>query len=234
MGNVKKSLAERTRHKRQYDRRMNERQMQSKESKVVSSKALDASLVVIECSGTKSDEHITSSSLGTYITHVVNTDIRPVNDQVPSAEDAPEFREFFEINDLKAQLQAKTTLICNLMNQIKIVKEATNEQLHKENEHLKQTYKELYDSIKKTRIQNKDNSDSLISQINQKSIENVDLKAQIQEKVFANAALKNELRKLRGNSVDTKFGDASILGKLPLQPSRNHSVVRQLNVFKSE
>ncbi|GJW41657.1 hypothetical protein Tco_0067502 [Tanacetum coccineum] len=46
MGNVKKSLAERTLHKRQYDRRMNERQMQSRESKVVSSKALDASLVV--------------------------------------------------------------------------------------------------------------------------------------------------------------------------------------------
>ncbi|GKB21078.1 hypothetical protein Tco_0855001 [Tanacetum coccineum] len=86
MGYVKKSLAERTRHKRQYDRRMNERQMQSRESKVVSSKALDASLVVTECGGTKSDEHITSSSLGTYITHAVDADIRPVNDQVPFAE----------------------------------------------------------------------------------------------------------------------------------------------------
>ncbi|GJV51015.1 hypothetical protein Tco_1446756 [Tanacetum coccineum] len=86
MGNVKKSLAERTRHKRQYDRRMNERHMQSRESKVVSSKALDASLVVTECGGTKSDEHITSSSSGTYITHAVDADIRPVNDQVPFAE----------------------------------------------------------------------------------------------------------------------------------------------------
>ncbi|GKC06545.1 hypothetical protein Tco_0998155 [Tanacetum coccineum] len=86
MGNVKKSLAERTRHKRQCDRRMNERQMQSRESKVVSSKALNASLVVTECSGTKSDEHITSSSSGTYITHVVDIDIRLVNNQVPSAE----------------------------------------------------------------------------------------------------------------------------------------------------
>ncbi|GJS98313.1 hypothetical protein Tco_0819483 [Tanacetum coccineum] len=149
-------------------------------------------------------------------------------------QDAPEFRKFFEINDLKAQLQAKTTLICNLKNQIKSVKEASNEakvkndidvietinielehsvakllaaneQLHKENEHLKQNYKELYDSIKKTRVQNKDNSDSLISQINLKSVENADLKAQIQEKVFENVALKNELRKLKGNRVDTKF-----------------------------
>nr|GEU62083.1 hypothetical protein [Tanacetum cinerariifolium] len=84
--NVKKSVAERTCHKRQYDIRMNERQMQSKESKVVSSKALDASLVVNECSGIKSDEHITSSSSGTYITHVVDADIRPVNNQKPSVE----------------------------------------------------------------------------------------------------------------------------------------------------
>nr|GEV26604.1 ribonuclease H [Tanacetum cinerariifolium] len=36
--------------------------------------------------GTKSDEHITSSSSGTYITHVVDADIRAVNDQEPSAE----------------------------------------------------------------------------------------------------------------------------------------------------
>ncbi|GJU75032.1 hypothetical protein Tco_1266437 [Tanacetum coccineum] len=55
-------------------------------SKVVSSKALDVSLVVTECGGTKSDEHITSSRSGTYITHVVDADIRPVNDQVPSVE----------------------------------------------------------------------------------------------------------------------------------------------------
>nr|GEV86569.1 putative reverse transcriptase domain-containing protein [Tanacetum cinerariifolium] len=58
--------------------------------------------------------------------------------------------------------------------------------------------------------------------------------AQIQEKVFANAALKNELRKSKVNNVDTKFVKASILGKPPLQPSRNHSVVRQLNAFKLE
>ncbi|GJT09606.1 hypothetical protein Tco_0856648 [Tanacetum coccineum] len=61
MGNVKKSVAETTRHKKQYNRRMKERQMQSRKSKVVSSKALDASLVVTEY-------------------------IRPVNDQVPSVE----------------------------------------------------------------------------------------------------------------------------------------------------
>ncbi|GJW27998.1 retrovirus-related pol polyprotein from transposon TNT 1-94 [Tanacetum coccineum] len=46
--------------------------------------------------------------------------------------------------------------------------------------------------------------------------------------------LKNELRKLKGNSVDTKFAKPSILGKPVLQPPRNQSVVRQPNAFKSE
>ncbi|GJU58232.1 hypothetical protein Tco_1235998 [Tanacetum coccineum] len=62
---------------------------------------------------------------------------------------------------------------------------------------------------------------------------NAELKAQIQEKVFAIAALKNELRKLKGNSVDTKFDKTSVLGKPVLPSLRNQSVVRQPNAFKS-
>nr|GFB96233.1 hypothetical protein [Tanacetum cinerariifolium] len=41
-----------------------------------------------------------------------------------------------------------------------------NEKLNKENEHLKQTYKDLSDSIKKTSVQTKDHADSLIVQLN--------------------------------------------------------------------
>nr|GEW80005.1 hypothetical protein [Tanacetum cinerariifolium] len=111
---------------------------------------------------------------------------------------------------------------------------AKNEKLNKENEHLKQAYKDLSDSIKKTNVQTKDHADSLIFQLNCKTVKNVDLKAQMQEKVFANAALKNDLRKSKGNSVDTKFAKPSILGKPVLQPPRNQSVVRQSNTFKSE
>ncbi|GKA78578.1 hypothetical protein Tco_0785115 [Tanacetum coccineum] len=50
MGNVKKSVAERTRHQRQYDRRVNKRQMQTQESKIDMGKALDVGLVVTESS----------------------------------------------------------------------------------------------------------------------------------------------------------------------------------------
>ncbi|GKC69579.1 hypothetical protein Tco_1115462 [Tanacetum coccineum] len=58
---------------------------------------------------------------------------------------------------------------------------AENEKLHKKNEHLKQTYKDLYDSIKTTRVQIKDHNDSLIAQINSKTVENADVKAQKRE-----------------------------------------------------
>ncbi|GKD02456.1 hypothetical protein Tco_1177430 [Tanacetum coccineum] len=74
----------------------------------------------------------------------------------------------------------------------------------------------------------------ILAENENKTIENADLKAQIQEKVFANVTLKNEFRKLKENSVDTKFAKPSILGKPVLQPPRNQSVIRQPNAFKSK
>ncbi|GKB07739.1 hypothetical protein Tco_0836023 [Tanacetum coccineum] len=56
----------------------------------------------------------------------------------------------------------------------------------------------------------------------------------MKEKVFAIVALKNNLRKLKGHNVDTKFAKTSVLGKSVLQSLRNQSVVRQPNAFKSE
>ncbi|GKF45455.1 retrovirus-related pol polyprotein from transposon TNT 1-94 [Tanacetum coccineum] len=47
-----------------------------------------------------------------------------------------------------------------------------NENLRKEREHLKSIYKDQFDSIKMTRVQSKEHYDSLIAQINTKSIEN--------------------------------------------------------------
>ncbi|GJS21413.1 hypothetical protein Tco_0450045 [Tanacetum coccineum] len=53
-----------------------------------------------------------------------------------------------------------------------------------ENEHLKQTYKQLYDSIKPARIRSKEQCDDLINQVNLKSVEISDLNASLQEKVL--------------------------------------------------
>ncbi|GKB98999.1 hypothetical protein Tco_0985136, partial [Tanacetum coccineum] len=76
-----------------------------------------------------------------------------------------------------------------------------NENLRKEREHLKSIYKDQFDSTRKTCVQSKEQCDSLIAQINAKSVKNSDLNAQLQEKVFAIAALKNELRKLKGKML---------------------------------
>ncbi|GJV14938.1 hypothetical protein Tco_1360261 [Tanacetum coccineum] len=58
-----------------------------------------------------------------------------------------------------------------------------------------------FDLIKKTRVRIKEQSDSLINKLNLKSVENEDLKAQIQDKVFVITLLKNELRKLKGKEI---------------------------------
>ncbi|GJT77859.1 hypothetical protein Tco_1044584 [Tanacetum coccineum] len=90
----------------------------------------------------------------------------------------PSFDQLFELNNLKAELQAKDTTIKKL-----------------------KTNKQLYDSIKPSRIRAKEHTDSLVNQLNQKSVEVTDLNAQLQEKVFVITALKNDLRKLKGKEI---------------------------------
>nr|GEY44273.1 retrovirus-related Pol polyprotein from transposon TNT 1-94 [Tanacetum cinerariifolium] len=70
-----------------------------------------------------------------------------------------------------------------------------------ENEHLKQTYKQLYDSIKSSRIRSKEQCDDLIKQVNIKSVENSDLNSSLQEKILVITALQDNLRKLKGKGV---------------------------------
>ncbi|GJX61093.1 hypothetical protein Tco_0293993 [Tanacetum coccineum] len=144
-------------------------------------------------------------------------------DNSVSNQSAPNFDQYFELNELKAQSQEKDTVIKKLKERIKSLSGNMNEdkvkkdieeietinikldhrvsKLIAENEHLKQTYKQLYDSIKPTRIRSKEQCDALIAQINANSVENSDLNAQPQEKVFVIMALKDELRKLKGKSV---------------------------------
>ncbi|GKC73616.1 hypothetical protein Tco_1119499, partial [Tanacetum coccineum] len=144
-------------------------------------------------------------------------------DNSVSNQSAPSFDQYFELNELKAQSQEKDTVIKKLKERIISLSENMNEdkikkdieeietinieldhrvsELIAENEHLKQTYKQLYDSIKPTRILSKEQCKALIAQINTKSVENSDLNAQLQEKFFAITTLKEELRKLKGKSV---------------------------------
>nr|GEW87753.1 hypothetical protein [Tanacetum cinerariifolium] len=99
-------------------------------------------------------------------------------DIVSSPKSAPTFAELFEINDLKAQIQEKNTVILKFKEKIKSfsgddkeskakreVEEIGTQNLeldHKvtklvaKNKHLKQTYKQLFDSIKSSCVQSKE------------------------------------------------------------------------------
>nr|GFB90877.1 hypothetical protein [Tanacetum cinerariifolium] len=66
------------------------------------------------------------------------------------------------------------------------------------------TYKQLFDSIKSSRVQSKEQCDELINKVNLKSVEVSDLNASLQEKVLVITALKEQLSKLKGKAVLTK------------------------------
>ncbi|GKC35348.1 hypothetical protein Tco_1047732 [Tanacetum coccineum] len=136
--------------------------------------------------------------------HCVNIELKYQNQALKDGQHGQILNETSNKAKIKKEIKVLEAINIELEHSVaKLL--AENEKLHKENEHLKQTYKDLYDSIKKTR-----------------------------EKVFANVVLKNKLRKLKGNSVDTKFAKPAILGKPVLQPPRNQSIVRQPNAFKSK
>ncbi|GJX11945.1 hypothetical protein Tco_0201804 [Tanacetum coccineum] len=272
MESVKKSIDERALHKKEYDIWVNERQMQTTEDKVDSSKALDASLVDTESSGTilkhteqpefnnegkvnqnaeqchdtcplpanvndNQTTELTNQSLEfeniclkktvaqfqkdflRMEAHCVNLELKYQNQALKEGQHG----QFLKVTSNEAKVKHDIDVIetINIELEHKVAK------LLKENETLKRHYKEMFDSIKTTRAKNIEHTTSLIAN-------NDKFKAQLQEKGFAIAALKNELRKLTGNSVNTKFAKSSILGKPALQPRRNQSVVRQLTAFKSE
>ncbi|GJY85531.1 retrovirus-related pol polyprotein from transposon TNT 1-94 [Tanacetum coccineum] len=130
-------------------------------------------------------------------------------------QNAPTFNQLFKINELKAQSQEKDTVIRKLKDRIKSLSGKDSvENVKKDIDEIETINIELehnqFDSIRKTRVQSKEHCASLIAQINAKSVENSDLNAQLQEKVFAIAALKNELRKVKWkNIIDTVISKPS-------------------------
>ncbi|GJZ43543.1 hypothetical protein Tco_0590798 [Tanacetum coccineum] len=151
--------------------------------------------------------------------HCVNLELKYQNQALKEGQHG----QFLKVTSNEAKVKHDIDVIetINIELEHKVAK------LLEENETLKRHYKEMFDSIKTTRAKNIEHTTSLIAN-------NDKFKAQLQEKGFAIAALKNELRKLTGNSVNTKFAKSSILGKPALQPRRNQSVVRQPTAFKSE
>ncbi|GJU05398.1 hypothetical protein Tco_1121828 [Tanacetum coccineum] len=144
-------------------------------------------------------------------------------DNSVSNQSAPSFDQLFELNELKAQSQDKDTIIKKLKDRIKSLSGKQNEdkikkdleeietinieldhrvtKLIAKNGHLKQTYKQLYDSIKPTCIRSKEQCDDLVNQVNLKSVEISDLNASLQENVLVITTLKDDLRKLKRKAL---------------------------------
>ncbi|GKD39797.1 hypothetical protein Tco_1260004 [Tanacetum coccineum] len=103
------------------------------------------------------------------------------------------FDQFFKLNNLKAELQAKDTTIKKLKEHIKRVNETSTSD----------SVKKDFDEIETINIEleHREQTESLVNQVNQKSVEISDLNAQLQEKVFVITALENDLRKLKGKEV---------------------------------
>nr|GEU61482.1 uncharacterized mitochondrial protein AtMg00810-like [Tanacetum cinerariifolium] len=127
------------------------------------------------------------------------------------------------VNVHESQSQEKDTIITKLKDRIKSLSGNVNKdkvkknideietinieldhrvsKLIAKNEHLKQAYKQLYDSIKPTRVRFKEKCDALINQVNQKSMEIFDLNENFLEKGLIITALRDELRKLKGKEL---------------------------------
>nr|GEU70910.1 hypothetical protein [Tanacetum cinerariifolium] len=140
-----------------------------------------------------------------------------------SNQSAPSFNQYSDLNELKAQSQEKDMVISKLKERIKSlcgnvnkdkVKKDIEEietinikldhrvsKLIAEKEHLKQTYNQLYYSIKSTRVRSKEQSEALINQVNLKFMEISDLNTNLHEEGLIITALRNELRKLKGKAI---------------------------------
>nr|GEX91994.1 hypothetical protein [Tanacetum cinerariifolium] len=125
--------------------------------------------------------------------------IKRMRNTLFSPDSALTFEELFEINDLKAQVQAKDTLILKLKEKL----HSLNGDVNKINVK-RETYKKLCDSIKSSRVRSKEQCDDLINKVNLKSAEVSDLNASLQEKVLVITALKEQLNKLKGKTVITE------------------------------
>ncbi|GKC61086.1 integrase, catalytic region, zinc finger, CCHC-type containing protein, partial [Tanacetum coccineum] len=129
------------------------------------------------------------------ISKLQNENQKDVNDEMirgfNKLEDVPEFDSFFRIKILETQLQEKDNAIRNLKAQVSKMNDRScetynakdvtalieqNECVRVELEKVKQHYKELYDSIKITRVHTREKTSTMLNEIES-------LKAQLKSKV---------------------------------------------------
>ncbi|GJR04555.1 hypothetical protein Tco_0527539 [Tanacetum coccineum] len=159
--------------------------------------------------------------------HCVNMELKYQNQALKDRQHVQILNKTSNKAKIKKEIEVIETLNIELEHSVpKLLIE--NEKLHKENEHLKHTYKDLYDSIKKTRVQTKYHNDSLIAQINSKTVENADLKAKIQEKL---SLIK--LRRSSRNSSNESYGLNDMAHKYYLEVAKKKTQDKNMNLKPS-
>nr|GEX91977.1 hypothetical protein [Tanacetum cinerariifolium] len=114
-------------------------------------------------------------------------------------------REVEEIETLNIELDHKVT------------------KLVAENEHLKQTYKQLYDSIKSSHVRSKEQCDDLVNKVNLKSAEVSNLNAGLQEKVLTKSWLRHRrLSHLNFGAINHLARQGLVRGLLKLKFEKDH------------
>nr|GEU65455.1 hypothetical protein [Tanacetum cinerariifolium] len=97
--------------------------------------------------------------------HCVNMELKYQNQALKDGQHGQILTETSNKAKIKKEIEVLETININLEHSVANLV-AENKKFHKENEHLKQTYKDLHDSIKKTQVQIKDLNDSRIAQVN--------------------------------------------------------------------
>nr|GFB32259.1 hypothetical protein [Tanacetum cinerariifolium]GFB41036.1 hypothetical protein [Tanacetum cinerariifolium] len=117
MESFRELILERAKHKREKDKRMSDRMMQSKERKDNSSKALDVGLVVTESNETESERHVLSNRSGND-THTDDADINSVNDKQPMDEVQLSAKHNILANEKQHSMQSESVYDTYLLKKV--------------------------------------------------------------------------------------------------------------------
>ncbi|GKA67836.1 hypothetical protein Tco_0767753 [Tanacetum coccineum] len=211
----------------------------TQESKIDTGKEVEADLVVTKSSGTESKVKDDSSRSGND-TDADDADIRPIYDEELMAEvpltaecniftigqqhtEQPEIINEGRVDQYPEQCQVKSPMLDSSPDNQ--TTDYSKQLLESENILLKKTVAQFLKDFSRMEAH------YIALEL---KYQNQALKLGQHGKGFCNCCFKNDLRKLKGNSVDTKFAKTPVLGKPILQSLRNQSVVRQPNAFKSE
>ncbi|GJZ85335.1 retrovirus-related pol polyprotein from transposon TNT 1-94 [Tanacetum coccineum] len=140
-------------------------------------------------------------------------------DNSVSNQSAPSFDQFGKLNEdkIKKDLEEIETINIELDHRVS--------KLIAENEHLKQTYKQLYDSIKPARILSKEQCGDLINQVNLKSAEISDLNTSLQEKVLM---LKIDVEPITPKLLNKKTAHSAYIKHTPKEATVLSDLVKQV------